>query len=51
MVSERGTFRVRFRGVVVEHCQAYLVRATGNRGSYGYLRVIPECAPLAPGYR
>ena len=41
--TTRGTFLIRFRTVMLDRCTGYLIRATGNRGSFGYLRVIPEC--------
>jgi hypothetical protein len=42
--TARGTFLVRFAGVALGNCASYVIRATGNRGSYAVLRVIPECA-------
>lgn len=38
-----GVFTVRFP-VSVEVCTGYIVRATGSKGSYAYLRHLPECA-------
>ena len=42
--STRGTFLIRFAGVALGNCTGYVIRASGNRGSYASLRVIPECA-------
>lgn len=43
-----GVFTVRFAGVTLGHCQAYIVRATGDRGSQAYLRSLSECMPPEP---
>lgn len=43
--NAEGTFTVRFAGVALGSCPAYIVRATGNRGSQAYLRSLPECMP------
>ena len=46
----RGAFRATFTGFSIARCQAYAVRAKGNRGSTASAKVIPECAPPAvPG--
>ncbi len=42
--TPQGTFLIRFAGVTLDNYTAYVIRATGNRGSYAVLRVIPECA-------
>ena len=47
IATTRGTFVVVFHGVMLDHCASYIIRASGS-GSYGYLRVIPECNPLEP---
>jgi hypothetical protein len=41
--SSIGVFTVRF-SVSVQACTRYIVRATGSKGSYAYLRHLPECA-------
>lgn len=41
--SNAGTFTVRF-SVSLGDCPAYIVRATGNRGSQARLRSMPDCA-------
>jgi hypothetical protein len=46
--TSRGTFTVTFPAVSLGRCQAYAVRAKGNRGSTASLKVIPECAPHGP---
>src|SRR4051812_25170171 len=46
--SAAGRFRTTFRRFSIGRCDAYMIRATGNRGSVAVLRVTPECAPLAP---
>jgi hypothetical protein len=38
-----GAFTARF-AVSVQACTGYIVRATGSKGSYAYLRHLPECA-------
>jgi hypothetical protein len=43
-----GNFRATFRGFPIGYCEAYSVRARGNRGSRALLKVIPECAPQGP---
>jgi hypothetical protein len=43
--GSRGGFRVTFTTVSIGACQAYAVRAKGNRGSVAFLKVTPECAP------
>jgi hypothetical protein len=45
--SSRGAFRATFTGFSIGKCQAYSVRAKGNRGSTASAKVIPECAPPA----
>jgi hypothetical protein len=45
--SSRGGFKARFSGFSIARCQAYAVRAKGNRGSTAFAKVIPECAPPA----
>jgi hypothetical protein len=45
--GSRGAFRATFTGFSIAKCQAYSVRAKGNRGSTASARVIPECAPPA----
>jgi hypothetical protein len=45
-----GAFRATFKGFSIGKCQAYGVRAKGNRGSTAAAKLIPECAPPAvPG--
>ncbi len=44
--SSAGAFAVAFRGVAVDRCAGYVVRAVGNRGSRAAIKVMPECAPL-----
>lgn len=39
-----GVFTARFAGVSVKGCTAYIVRATGSKGSHAYLRHLPSCA-------
>ena len=39
-----GVFTARFAGVSVKGCTAYIVRATGSKGSHAYLRHLPACA-------
>jgi hypothetical protein len=46
--TSQGTFRARFASVSLGYCQAYSVRARGNRGSTAFLKVVPECAPRGP---
>jgi hypothetical protein len=43
-----GGFRATFHTLSIGTCQAYAVRAKGNRGSTAFLKVIPECAPEGP---
>jgi hypothetical protein len=38
-----GVFTARFPGVSVQGCTAYIVRATGSKGSSAYLRHLPAC--------
>jgi hypothetical protein len=45
--AARGTFTARFPTVTLEHCNSYLVRAVGSKGSVAVRKVTPECA--APG--
>jgi len=40
-----GTFTTRFTSVSLDRCTAYAVRATGNRGSTAFFKVMPECPP------
>jgi hypothetical protein len=47
--SSRGAFRATFSGFSIARCQAYAVRAKGNRGSIAFAKVIPECAQQGPG--
>ena len=42
--SATGVFTARFVGVSVKRCNGYIVRATGKKGSYAYLRHLPACA-------
>jgi hypothetical protein len=42
-VGAGGSFVARFRAIVVPHCAAYTVSATGDKGSRAGLRVMPEC--------
>jgi hypothetical protein len=44
----RGGFTVRFTSLSLGTCQAYAVRAKGNRGSVAFLKVTPVCAPSGP---
>jgi hypothetical protein len=46
--TARGTFVVAFRGLMLDNCDVYVVRATGSRGNYGFVRSIPECNPIGP---
>jgi hypothetical protein len=41
-----GRFRAApaFIPVSVQGCTGYIVRAMGSKGSYAYLRHLPECA-------
>jgi hypothetical protein len=41
--SRKGAFIVRFPGVTIKYCEAYFIRAKGNRGSLAILKVTPEC--------
>ena len=43
----RGGFKVTFTGLSIGSCDAYSVRAKGNRGSIAFLKVRPECPPPA----
>jgi hypothetical protein len=43
--AARGTFTMRFPAVTLEHCNSYLVRAVGSKGSVAVRKVSPECAP------
>jgi hypothetical protein len=46
--GEDGTFTVRF-DVSLGICPAYIVRATGSRGSHASVRLVRECAyPVSP---
>ena len=45
--TSAGTFTTRFTGVSLDHCAGYAVRATGNRGSTAFFKVVPEC-PAPP---
>ena len=47
--SSRGAFRATFSGFAIAPCQAYAVRAKGNRGSVAFTKVLPECAQPGPG--
>ena len=44
VASANGVFTVRFSGISVQRCAGYIVRATGSKGSYAYLRHLPACA-------
>lgn len=46
--SKTGTFLLPFLNISLGNCPAYIVRATGHRGSRAYLRVLHECMPLGP---
>ncbi len=48
VASAAGTFTLRLSGVSLGPCPAYIVQATGNRGSRAYLRSVPECAQPRP---
>jgi hypothetical protein len=41
----RGGFKVTFTSLSLGTCQAYALRAKGNRGSIAFLKVTPVCAP------
>src|SRR4051812_30226981 len=43
--SASGTFTTRFSSLTIKGCTAYAARATGNRGSSAFLKVLPQCAP------
>ena len=47
VASETGEFTARFLTLKAGHCDAYFVRATGDRGSVARLKIVPECSPLA----
>jgi hypothetical protein len=47
IATARGAFRITFKSLSLGHCEAYAVRAKGDRGSSAFFRVIPECP--APG--
>ena len=42
--SAAGRFVALFTGVPIGHCQGYVLRATGGRGSQATFKFIPECA-------
>jgi hypothetical protein len=44
----RGGFKVTFTSLSLGTCQAYALRAKGNRGSIAFLKVTPVCAPSGP---
>jgi hypothetical protein len=43
VATTTGAFTARFPGVSVRACMAYIVRATGSKGSVAYLRHRPAC--------
>lgn len=43
VATATGVFTARFSDVSVQACTGYIVRATGSKGSYAYLRHLPEC--------
>ena len=43
VATAAGVFTVRFSGVSVRGCAAYIVRATGSKGSVAYVRHQPAC--------
>jgi hypothetical protein len=43
VASAAGVFTARFPEVSVRGCVAYIVRATGSKGSVAYLRHRPAC--------
>ena len=43
VATATGVFTARFSGVSAQGCTAYIVRATGSKGSYAYLRHLPAC--------
>jgi hypothetical protein len=43
VATATGVFTARFPDVSVRGCTAYIVRATGSKGSYAYLRHLPAC--------
>lgn len=48
--TARGTFVATFRGVTVERCDGYVVRAVGSKGSVAVARARPlMCASTNPG--
>jgi len=46
--TTRGTFAVVFRAIRLATCDAFVVRATGERGHTALVRSARECAPIAP---
>ena len=44
----RGAFTAKFAGVSIGYCEAYTVRAKGNRGSLAVVNVIPDCPNMIP---
>jgi hypothetical protein len=48
IASARGSFGTKFSALTLGHCDAYTVRARGNRGSSAFLKVMPVCAPQGP---
>jgi len=50
--NRRGAFSAKFAGFSIKYCEAYVIRAKGNRGSLAVLKVTPECpAPEAELFR
>jgi hypothetical protein len=43
-----GGFTTQFPRLSLNRCAAYVVRASGSRGSVAVLKVIPACAPDSP---
>ena len=43
-----GSYTARFRAVVIESCQAYVIKAVGSRGSRASVKRTPECPPPLP---
>jgi hypothetical protein len=46
-ITAGGGFKVTFTSLSIGSCDAYSVRAKGNRGSIAFLKVRPECPPPA----
>ena len=49
VASSTGSFVTRFRGLALQQCGGYFVRARGNRGSYAVIKVMPQCPPPLDG--